>query len=541
MNILAIIPARAGSKGIPRKNVRLLNGKPLVSYSIENAVNSEYITHVAVSTDDIEVKTIAKKYDTYIIDRPAELCGDSVTLDSVIYHAAEEMKIQTGITFDLVITMQPTSPLLTVDVLDDAIKNHIEMDTDTTISGVNEPHLAWSERNGEVYPLYEKRLNRQYLPKHLKETGAFVITKGEFVKPTGRFGNKISIFETPVKQSIDIDTWQDWVLTEAQMKRKNILFRIDGYSEIGTGHIYRSLLLAYSLTEHNVMFCLTHKSDIGIEKIKNSFFKYYVIKNDNDIFEIIEKENIDIIVNDILDTDANYIKSLKQHNVRVVNFEDIGSGSIEADAVINALYEKSGITANAYYGSDYYCLRDEFIISEKKTFSEKVKNILVLFGGTDPCNLTEKVFEAICKLDDNSIAFTFILGLGYKNHESFMNKCRSFDNITVVRDVKNIAEYMYNADIAISSQGRTMYELAAMHVPAIIISQNEREASHIFGDVSNGFINLGSGRDVDYKTIMSTMKWLIETPTLRRSLYNKMEKIDLVHGIERVKKIILDN
>lgn len=540
MNILAIIPARAGSKGIPRKNVRLLNGKPLVSYSIENAVNSEYITHVAVSTDDIEVKTIAQKYDTYVIDRPAELCGDSVTLDSVIYHAVEKMKAEAGIVFDIVITMQPTSPLLTVDVLDNAIKNHIETNMDTTISGVNEPHLAWSECNGEVYPLYEKRLNRQYLPKHLKETGAFVITKGEFVKPTGRFGNKISIFETPAKQSIDIDTWQDWVLTEAQMKRKNILFRIDGYSEIGTGHIYRSLLLAYSLTEHNIIFCLTPKSDIGIEKIKNSFFKYYVIDDNNGVFDIIEKENVDIVVNDILDTDAEYIKALKKHNVRVVNFEDIGSGSIEADAVINALYEKRDSAANAYYGSDYYCLRDEFIISEKKQFCESVKNVLVLFGGTDPCNLTEKVFEAVSELDDNSITFTFILGLGYKNHESLTNKCSSFDNISIVRDVKNMAEYMYNADIAISSQGRTMFELAAMHVPTIIISQNEREASHVFGDISNGFINLGSGKDVDPYTICSTLKWLISTPVLRRNLYDKMAKIDLVHGISRVKNIILD-
>ena len=539
MNILAVIPARAGSKGIPKKNVRMLAGKPLVSYSIENAMKSKYITHVAVSTDDIEVKRIAAKYGANIIDRPAYLCEDSVTLDSVIYHATEEMKKTIGFIFDIVITMQPTSPLLSVDVLDEAINTHIKSEVDTTISGVNEPHLAWSENENGIYPLYEKRLNRQFLPKHLKETGAFVITKGEFVKPDGRFGKKISIYETPANQSIDIDTWQDWVLTEAHMKRKNILFRIDGYNEIGTGHIYRSLLLAYNLTEHNVIFCLSRKSDIGIEKIKNSFFKYYVIDKDDEIVDVIKKEKIDIVVNDILDTDKEYITLLKKQNVRVINFEDIGSGSNKADAVINALYEKSGASANAFYGSDYYCLRDEFLTSEKNEFSEKVRNVLILFGGTDPCNLTEKVFNAVSNWKDTDIHFTFILGLGYKNHEVFTEKCTEYENITVVRNVTNMADYMYNVDLAISSQGRTMYELASMRVPTVIIAQNEREMQHGFGELSNGFLNLGLGEKVDETTILATLKWLIETSFVRKCMYEKMSSINLSNGIGRVKKIIV--
>ena len=327
MNILAIIPARAGSKGIPRKNVRFIGGKPLVSYAVLNAVKSKHITYIAVSTDDIEVKRIAKLYGVTVIDRPAELCEDNVTLDSVIYHAVEEMKNVAKTDFDLVITMQPTSPLLTVDVLDSAIEQHISSGVDTTISGVNEPHLAWGEKDGINYPLYEKRVNRQYLPKHMSETGAFVITKGEYVKPNSRFGKSVAIFETPVEQSVDIDTWQDWVLTEAQMKRKNILFRIEGYNEIGTGHVYRALLMAYNLTEHNVLFCLNRKSDVGIEKIKNSFFRYVVIDDDFEIRNVIEDNNIDIVVNDILDTTEEYMELVKSTGVRVVNFEDLGKGS----------------------------------------------------------------------------------------------------------------------------------------------------------------------------------------------------------------------
>lgn len=541
MNILAIIPARAGSKGIPKKNVRMLVGKPLICYSVENAVASKYITHVAVTTDDEEVKTLATKYGVYVIDRPAELCKDDVTLDAVIYHAYEEMKERTKCKYDYVITLQPTSPLLTTPVLDQAIEKHIHSEVDTTISGVNDSHLAWGEKECEFYPLYEKRVNRQYLPKHLKETGAFVITNSIYVKPDKRFGTKINIFETPESQSIDIDTWNDWVLAEAHLKRKNILLRVDGYDDIGMGHIYRALLLAYNLTEHNIIFCLNQQSDIGIEKIKNSFFKYYVIADDDELLEVIGNEKIDIIVNDILDTNSSYVEKLKAQNVRVVNFEDLGSGSYKADAVINALYEKQFKQQTFYWGKDYYCLRDEFLLSEKSKFSKQVKNVLVLFGGTDPCNLTEKVVDAIAKLHLKDIKYTFVLGLGYKYYERVQERIQNIDlDIEVVKNVNHISAYMKSADLAISSQGRTMFELASMCVPTIILAQNEREQTHGFGDLSNGFLNLGLGKDIDKETIALSLKWLIETEYVRKSMYDKMSNIDLKHGIDRVKKLILN-
>ena len=84
MNVLVIIPARGGSKGIPRKNVRLLNGQPLISYAIRNALNSKYVTDVFVSTDDEEIENVAMKYGSGIVKRNPELGNDQVTLDPVI-------------------------------------------------------------------------------------------------------------------------------------------------------------------------------------------------------------------------------------------------------------------------------------------------------------------------------------------------------------------------------------------------------------------------------------------------------------------------
>ena len=107
MKILAVIPARAGSKGIPNKNIRIIGGHPLIYYSIKNALKSKMITDVIVSTDSPEVKIIAEQMGAKIKWRDASLCGDAVTLDAVV---ADAVPINEH--WDYIVTMQPTSPTL---------------------------------------------------------------------------------------------------------------------------------------------------------------------------------------------------------------------------------------------------------------------------------------------------------------------------------------------------------------------------------------------------------------------------------------------
>jgi CMP-N-acetylneuraminic acid synthetase/spore coat polysaccharide biosynthesis predicted glycosyltransferase SpsG len=541
MKILAIIPARGGSKGIPKKNIRLMAGKPLIAYSIQNALNSKYNLDVVVSTDDDEIRRISIIYGAKVIERPKELAIDAVTLDPVIYHATIEMENRKQIKYDAVITMQPTSPLLSVETLDRAIEFFIKEKYDTVISGVNRPHLSWTMVDGKCVPLYKERLNRQCLPKNLLETGAFFISKREFVREKSRFGPNVWVFEIPEEESVDIDSPQDWWIAEKQLLKKSILIRTDGYSQIGLGHIYRGLLLASNLIDHEVRFVLSKKSDIGLEKIKNSYYPYDVIDKDEDIVNLIEKYNCDIVINDILDTDKGYILNLKQTGVRVVNFEDLGPGAEIADAVINDLYEKQKEGNHYFWGSDYYCIRDEFLLAKPKEFSHVVKEVLILFGGTDPCDLTQRLLDVVISLPkDLDIKYTFILGMGYKKTNELIKKIERVNlNIEVIQDVKLMTEYMGKADIAISSQGRTMLELASMAVPTILLAQNTRELHHEFGYLKNGFINLGLGKEVDNQTIRETLIWLINSPQIRYQMRKQMLSVDLRSGIKRVIKIIL--
>lgn len=222
--ILAVIPARAGSKGIPHKNYKNFDGKPLICYAIENALASRHVTDVVVTTDDAVVKDIARKFEgVNVVDRPSELAGDKVTLDGVVYHAVKEFEQVHG-PVDYCVTMQATSPLLRVETMDDAISSFLsDEENDALISVVEDVHLAWGCNEKGPYPKYEKRLNRQELPKEYREAGAFVVAKADAITPTTRWKNgKISIWPIPPNEAVDIDTHEDWVSAESLSRDRRV-------------------------------------------------------------------------------------------------------------------------------------------------------------------------------------------------------------------------------------------------------------------------------------------------------------------------------
>jgi spore coat polysaccharide biosynthesis predicted glycosyltransferase SpsG len=306
------------------------------------------------------------------------------------------------------------------------------------------------------------------------------------------------------------------------------------------GHIYNCLTLAYNLTEHSVVFVCDKKYTIGIEKVKSSNFPYITVDSDEDFFNYLENHKPDIIVVDQLNTDSEYVKKLKCFTDRVVTIEDLGSGIYYADAVINALYEEKHHLKHVYSGKDYICLRDEFLIESPKPFSPIVNEVFVMFGGTDPSNLTKKVYDMALALSKESshINFTFAAGMAYDYEE---NEIRESENsrILVFQDVKWLSRYMKKADIAFIAQGRSAYEIASLGIPAIVMSQNEREQKHTFAQMENGFLNLGLGALVSADTLLKTFTWLVQTPQVREEMRNLQLRHDLKSSIERVKKIVL--
>ena len=230
---------------------------------------------------------------------------------------------------------------------------------------------------------------------------------------------------------------------------------------------------------------------------------------------------------------------LKKKRVsRVVNFEDRGSGADYADCVINALYHEEK-KYNRYSGYKYYFIRDEFLTTKPKEFSDEVNNIVVMYGGSDPTDMTRKTYRVLQKVSNDypNIEFHIITGFGYKYKDEVKDDI--IHRIFVHNDVKRVSAFLSKADLAITAQGRTIYELASMGVPSIVLAQNKREMQHAFASLENGFINMGLGVEQSLDSIESTIKWLITTPKIRREMHDALLEKDFSKGQQRVIELIL--
>jgi len=540
MNI-CVIPARGGSKGIKRKNLRFLSGKPLIQYSIENSLNSKYIDRVIVTTDDEAIKDFVSRFDVLIRERPKELAEDNVTLDPVIIDAINWYEDQYNELSDTVITIQPTSPLLTVKTLDDAIEYFVNKNFESLISVVDDTHLRWRIMNDSFVPEYHKRVNRQWLPKTLKETGTFVISKRNLLKGGKRIGGRVGIYEVPVYESIDIDSPFDWFLSSSLMRRIKINFVVTGNNVLGTGHVYRALTLADLWLGNDINFLLYKVSTEVESLIRNRGYKVQHIESLNEVLNFIEKYSI--VINDVLDTPRDYVQNLKKRNIYVVNFEDLGDGSYEANLVFNALYERVDSPSNHKYGYKYECLNEMFFLEQPNDFNDDIKNIIITFGGSDPANLTMKTLKSIENIPLlDEINTKIVVGVAYKWYDELINylsdskwKNRS---IQVMKNVTNMAKIMRKTDLAITSNGRTIYELISMGIPIISIAQNDRETMHLFARYSDSVKYLGIHCTVTEQDIRENVESLIFDKSKREKMYNSLPIEEIRKGSERVLRII---
>lgn len=326
MRILAIIPARAGSRGIPNKNIRIVGGHPLVYYSLHNALESKWITDVLVSTDSPEVRIIAQQMGVGVHWRDASLCGDEVTLDAVVADAVPQ-----GCGWDYIVTMQPTSPTLRVETLDAAIRYTLDGGFDTVISAINAPHLSWVVKEGRKVPGYSERLNRQYLPPCYRETGAFVISRALVVTPETRIGQKVDVFEVPEEEAQDVDTFADLRSVAAALSQQKVAIYVNGNNKRGIGHIYRALELADEFYVKPDIYYDINQTDPGVF----GDTKHNLIPVDGiaQLYQICREQPYTIFINDILTTSIDYMIGLKSvmPEAKIINFEDDGEGAVKAD------------------------------------------------------------------------------------------------------------------------------------------------------------------------------------------------------------------
>ena len=223
MKALYLIPARGGSKGIPHKNIKPLNGKPLINYSIDIARKFVEDKDICVSTDDLKIKEVAEEYGLKVpFLRPDELASDTSTTSDVIVHALNYYE-SLGIKYDAVVLLQPTSPLRK----ENDVKNALDLYNDSLdmVTTVKKSYVAAvlceETPEGYIKDVFIPDTRRQDAKPLYEYNGAVYVINAKSVKEKGLAGlTKIKKSVMSDENSVDIDTMLDWYIVEALMNKK---------------------------------------------------------------------------------------------------------------------------------------------------------------------------------------------------------------------------------------------------------------------------------------------------------------------------------
>ena len=221
--VLGIIPARGGSRGLPRKNVLPLCGKPLIAWTIEAALNAAELSRVVVTTDDDEIAAVAHSCGAEIIKRPADLAGDASPTEPALLHVLDTLQETEGYIPDAVALLQCTSPLRGSDIIDAGIELLFSSDADAvlTVCPIQHWYLAGTiAEDGEFRPEYDyqNRPFSQNMPPRYRENGALYVTRTALLRAQkNRLGGRVQALVMDAARSIDIDTPDDFTLAAQVM------------------------------------------------------------------------------------------------------------------------------------------------------------------------------------------------------------------------------------------------------------------------------------------------------------------------------------
>ena len=202
--LLAVIPARGGSKGIPRKNIRPIAGKPLLAWTIEAAQSSKLLSRYVVSTEDREIASVARSYGADVLERPKELAGDKASTLDVLQHVIAEIPAQT------VVLLQGTSPIRDPGLIDRCIERYLDTGADSLATG-------WMCRYVE-YGTSDFR--RQDLTGFFYDDGNVYVMGVDLIRKGDRYGSRIERVILDKEQNLDIDDEFDFWLAEQVLKRR---------------------------------------------------------------------------------------------------------------------------------------------------------------------------------------------------------------------------------------------------------------------------------------------------------------------------------
>jgi UDP-2,4-diacetamido-2,4,6-trideoxy-beta-L-altropyranose hydrolase len=343
--------------------------------------------------------------------------------------------------------------------------------------------------------------------------------------------------------------------------KMRIVFRVDGGSKIiddspvkrGMGHITRCLAIANALRKNRnveILF-ITRSYSEGLNKVLDASYSVkeipmniYLEDEINLVINFLREFKPHLVVVDMLDTNPDFMKKVKEVGVILLSIDDLGPGKNYSDILIYNLVKKPksySLKQKCYFGPLYMPLNNKIKEAREKKIRKIGKNILVSFGASDPGGFTLKTIKALDKSSQN-YDVTVIVGPVFSQNEKLKKLLKNVKkkyNLKFNVSQQEFIKLVQKSDIAITSGGVTIYELAATGTPGIVLCQNEHENNNVFEEYGT-VIKIGLGLLVTENKILSTVESLSENENLRREMSIKGRKLTDGKGAERVANIIIN-
>ena len=533
MKKAVIIPAVKKNVAFYDDLIKKLAGQSLIDRCISKAKEITEEENIYVVTDSEEIRLLSQRKNIhYYFEKSLKLLPGAIVENLIGFLSTIADNYQAFI------LLSPYAPLLRVEEIQKAL-NEFE-------SGKEKLLVPVKNKFSRIFTGDRKSAHETLSggTEHavLIESQAFQIIDSDLIQ-NGKLRSDVQPhIYTLDDDLIEIQSYQDWWVCEKLLKRRRIVFRVIGDMEAGLGHIQRALTLAHEITDHEIRFVCDTKSKGAADKLAGLEYWLGIYKPEEIEDQIIALKP-DLVINDILDSSPDYIRKLRSNNISVINFEDLGEGAALANLTINELYDEPLVPGeNILWGREYFFVREEFHDAKPNQFNEAVGSLLIMFGGTDPSDYTRKILHVIKDFcGQKNIKIYVLTGGSYPFMKELEEEIRQIRpaKIEFLHSLGVVSDIMEKVHIAISSNGRTAYELAHMNIPSIVLSHHERENTHRFAREENGHIPIGIYKGVETdKRILEILDHLVVDASFRGLLFNRLKPFQFIHSKKKVVDLI---
>jgi spore coat polysaccharide biosynthesis predicted glycosyltransferase SpsG/CMP-N-acetylneuraminic acid synthetase len=547
---VAIVPARGGSDPVPYLNIKRLGDLPLLAHTLAAARQSAYVDRVIVSTDDERVAAVARAHGGEVpFLRPPELAADRPSLMPVVAHAVRALE-DAGEAIDVAVVLQVTTPFRDGTAVDEAVERLLAGGFDSVVSVTEDRTLNWREEQGVLVPLFAREGRREEQIPIYKENGAVVALRRAVIDSPVRFGEKVGWLVLDKRAGFTVYDLEDFWMAERLLRQPRVLFRVDGSASVGMGHVFRSLAIAEALralSRADIAFLMSADHTEGLVTVSRAGYAVRVVgdRKQETYLEHIRDFSPAILINDLPALDRSYLTALSHLGATTVNLvdtiDDLETTEHYAQVIVSVMNQDRE-TPEGFYGGPAYAILREHFRGRPKEVRERAKLVLLSFGGSDPQGLTLKAARALQTLDPE-VEVVAVAGPAFSFRREFEALSATLPRrVPLINEAGgHIAELMLEADVMVGSGGMSVYEIAALGTPGVILGQNAREDRRMQDFAAHGTVEyLGLGTEVDEARLAEAVSGLLADAGRRRAMSGRGRALVDGFGATRAAEVVLE-